>query len=212
MWIKSLRHPTRSLQSLGGSSARSLTSVRSRCNHFISATAPRQPHASSTDCATRSPYGSLRCSSLARRFALDVRFSSAHGRVRAPPHPIPVVGSRSSSDGSVGCIPSPDTDLFLDGLSMTMTNWRAVGIGFVVHIILGIIGAPIGIGPFVAGLISGFVAGYIAGGSFFNGAWHGLLGGSIGGIVLAVVLGVVVGVAGLTLGPLGGLLGGGVFV
>src|SRR5699024_2376093 len=64
MWIKSLRHPFAFAQGLLGP----LTHfVRSRFNRLLSATAPRQPHASPADCAPRSPYGSLRCSSLARR-------------------------------------------------------------------------------------------------------------------------------------------------
>ncbi|WP_199242299.1 DUF5518 domain-containing protein, partial [Halorubrum sp. SD626R] len=46
-----------------------------------------------------------------------------------------------------------------------MTNWRAVGYGFVVMIVAGLLAtfAPI-VGHVGAGLIGGFVAGYVAGG------------------------------------------------
>lgn len=95
-----------------------------------------------------------------------------------------------------------------------MTNWRAVGIGFVVMIIAGVLatGAPI-VGHIGAGIIGGLAAGYVAGGGLTSGAWHGLLAGSVAGIILTLGFAVVVGIFGLAGGPLGGALGfGGVLV
>jgi len=96
----------------------------------------------------------------------------------------------------------------------TMTNWKAVAVGFVVMVIAGALatGAPI-IGHIGAGIIGGLAAGYIAGGGLMNGAWHGLLAGSVAGIALTLIFAVVFGVIGLAGGPLGGALGfGGVLV
>ncbi|USZ69305.1 DUF5518 domain-containing protein [Halorussus salilacus] len=95
-----------------------------------------------------------------------------------------------------------------------MTNWYAVGVGFVVELLVGAIGVVLpGLGQLTAGLLGGFVAGYLAGGGFGRGAWHGLLAGALGGIVLAVVFGLAVGALGTVgLGPLGPLLGGSVFL
>jgi len=95
-----------------------------------------------------------------------------------------------------------------------MTNWNAVGVGFVVMVIAGALasGAPI-IGHIGAGIIGGLAAGYLAGGGLMSGAWHGLLAGSIAGIALTVIFALVFGVIGLAGGPLGGALGfGGVLV
>jgi len=90
-----------------------------------------------------------------------------------------------------------------------MTNWRAVGIGFVVQVLIGIFAFAIpGIGHAAAGLIGGFVAGYVAGGGLGRGAWHGLLAGAIGGIVVAIFVGAGVTVVGsVGAGPLGFLAG-----
>lgn len=63
-----------------------------------------------------------------------------------------------------------------------MTNWRAVGIGFVVELVLSVFFV-------IAGIIGGFVAGYIAGGGLGNGFWHGLLAGAIGGVIVAIIVG-----------------------
>ena len=95
-----------------------------------------------------------------------------------------------------------------------MTNWRAVGIGFVVQFVLGLIGFALpGIGHGAAGLIGGFVAGYVAEDGFFGGAWHGLLAGALGGIVLAILFGIALTVLGtIGLGPLGPLVGGATFL
>lgn len=93
-----------------------------------------------------------------------------------------------------------------------MTNWRAVGYGFLVELVIGVVGLAVpGIGQAAAGLVGGFVAGYIARGGLMSGAWHGLLAGGIGGILVAILLGLAVGVFGLPLGPIGPLLGGAVF-
>ena len=90
-----------------------------------------------------------------------------------------------------------------------MTDWRAVGVGFVVLLVVGAIGLQLPlIGQIGAGLIGGFAAGYLAGGGLGSGAWHGLLAGSITGIVLTLFLALLGGVLGLGAGPLGGFLGG----
>jgi hypothetical protein len=92
-----------------------------------------------------------------------------------------------------------------------MTNWRAVGIGFVVLLVIGIFSPLIPvIGQIGAGLIGGFVAGYLAGGDLRRGAWHGLLAGSITGVVLTAIIAVVGSliVAGPGMNPFGGFLGG----
>ncbi|WIV68225.1 DUF5518 domain-containing protein [Natrialbaceae archaeon AArc-T1-2] len=90
-----------------------------------------------------------------------------------------------------------------------MTNWRAVMIGFVVAVVIGIVGIALpGLGQLTAGLLGGFVAGYLAGGGLLSGFWHGLLAGALGGIVGGLIIAVAVGVAGLALGPVGGLLSG----
>ena len=95
-----------------------------------------------------------------------------------------------------------------------MTNWYAVGVGFIVSLVIGTVGVVVpGLGQLTAGLVGGFVAGYLAAGGVGRGAWHGLLAGSIGGIVLAIVLGLLVGAVGsLGLGPLGPIVGGSIFV
>ena len=94
-----------------------------------------------------------------------------------------------------------------------MTNWRAVLIGFVAHLVFGLVAMLLpGIGHLAAGLLGGFVAGYIAGGSLGSGAWHGLLAGSLGGIIIAGMVAFVVTVLGTVgLGPLGPFLGGATF-
>jgi hypothetical protein len=89
-----------------------------------------------------------------------------------------------------------------------MTDWRAVLTGFVVQVAVGVLGAPLGFGPLVAGLFGGFVAGWIVGGGLARGAWHGLLAGSLGGLVVALLLWflvTVVGVVGLGFGGLPGV-------
>jgi hypothetical protein len=96
-----------------------------------------------------------------------------------------------------------------------MTNWRAVGVGFVLLVVIGTAGVSVPVvGQLGAGLVGGFAAGYLAGGGPGSGAWHGLVAGSLAGLVVAVVVaffgGLVGGVAG---GPLGALVSGfGIFV
>lgn len=76
-------------------------------------------------------------------------------------------------------------------------NWRAVGIGFVVTVIIGLLGGftiPFtsvtlpALSWAVIGLIGGFVSGYLAGGGLMNGAAHGILGTTIGALVILVIL------------------------
>lgn len=94
-----------------------------------------------------------------------------------------------------------------------MVNWKAVGIGFLVEVVVGVfaIGLP-GIGHMAAGLFGGFVAGYLAGGSLLRGLWHGLLAGALGGLIIAVILGLTITLlGGIGLGPLGSFIGVSVF-
>jgi hypothetical protein len=95
-----------------------------------------------------------------------------------------------------------------------MTDWRAVGIGFLVSIVAGIVAFALPVvGHIGAGLIGGGVAGYLAESGIGSGAWHGLLAGAVGGIVLALLFGLGAGFLGsIAAGPGGGLLGAGVFV
>ncbi|AUV83194.1 hypothetical protein C2R22_17360 [Salinigranum rubrum] len=91
-----------------------------------------------------------------------------------------------------------------------MTNWRAVGVGFVLLVVIGTAGVSVpGVGQLGAGLVGGFAAGYLAGGGPGSGAWHGLVAGSLAGLVVAVVVAffgsLLGGIAG---GPLGALVGG----
>jgi hypothetical protein len=71
-----------------------------------------------------------------------------------------------------------------------MTNWRAVGIGFLIELVLSIVLVVVpGLGQLAAALIGGFAAGYVAGGGLTSGFWHGLLAGALGGILVAVIIG-----------------------
>ena len=91
-----------------------------------------------------------------------------------------------------------------------MTDWRAVGWGFLVLLVVAIFGAGIPIlGQIGAGLVGGFVAGYVGGGGLARGAWHGLLAGSITGIVFTALLALG---GGLLTGPVGPIVGGGILV
>ena len=70
-----------------------------------------------------------------------------------------------------------------------MTNWRAVGVGFVLLVVIGTAGVSVpAVGQLGAGLVGGFTAGYLAGGGPGRGAWHGLVAGSLAGLVVAVAV------------------------
>jgi len=87
-----------------------------------------------------------------------------------------------------------------------MTNWRAVGTGFLVMVLVSLVGFVVPVlGHLVAGLAGGFVAGYLADDGLLGGAWHGLLAGGLAGFLLALAIGLF----GLALGPVGALVGGG---
>ncbi|SFR50565.1 DUF5518 domain-containing protein [Halogeometricum limi] len=94
------------------------------------------------------------------------------------------------------------------------TDWRAVGVGFLLILVVGTVGLSVPvIGQIGAGLVGGFAAGYLAGGTLGNGAWNGLIAGSLSGLVLTLLLSLLGGALGLAGGPLGALLGGaGVFL
>ncbi len=93
-----------------------------------------------------------------------------------------------------------------------MTDWYAVVVGFLVELAVGVIGLLVpGIGQLAAALMGGFVAGYIAGGGLVRGTWHGLLAGALGGIALGIALGLAITLLGVSAGPIGPLLGIGVF-
>jgi hypothetical protein len=90
---------------------------------------------------------------------------------------------------------------------MVETNWRAVGIGFVVIAALGVVGAYVEqlavFGTVLGSVVGGFAAGYFAREGTANGAWNGLLAGAIGALVLVAVLvalGLAVSVVTLSLG------------
>jgi hypothetical protein len=95
-----------------------------------------------------------------------------------------------------------------------MTDWRAVGYGFVTIVVAGLFATLLpGIGHAFAGALGGFVAGYLAENGVVSGGWHGLLAGMVGGVVVAAFFAGIVTVVGtLGLGPLGALAGGAVFV
>jgi len=91
-----------------------------------------------------------------------------------------------------------------------MTNWRAVGIGFLALLVASVLGVALPLfGHAAAGLVGGFVAGVIAGGGLLRGAWHGLLAGAMAGAVWTVVLAAVGGLLGVvTADPVVGAVGG----
>jgi len=86
-----------------------------------------------------------------------------------------------------------------------MTDWRAVGIGFIVGLVI----ATVGLALPIIGQIGGFIAGYLAGGGLGSGAWHGLLAGAIGGLIIAVFVFVGASLLGLTVTePVNAVVGG----
>lgn len=95
-----------------------------------------------------------------------------------------------------------------------MVDWNAVGFGFVVGLVIGVLGLAVpGIGQIGGGLVGGFVAGYMAGGGLGRGAWHGLIAGALGGLLLAVIVGLGTLTVGLAIdAPLGVFGGAGIFV
>ena len=76
-----------------------------------------------------------------------------------------------------------------------MINWKPVAIGFVVTLILEIIGVIGFSGMFVpliisilAPVIGGLLAAYIAGGEYIDGARNGGLAGGFGSLVAAIIV------------------------
>lgn len=78
-------------------------------------------------------------------------------------------------------------------------NWRAVAIGFVVTVIVGLLSGftiPLtnmtlpALGWAVTGILGGVAAGYVAGNGVWNGAVHGALGTTIGAVIVIGIMAV----------------------
>jgi predicted Na+-dependent transporter len=77
-----------------------------------------------------------------------------------------------------------------------MTNWTGVAIGFVVTLVLEIIGVLIGflgmLGPIIvsilAPIIGGLLAAYISGGEYIDGIKNGGLAGGFGSLLAAIIV------------------------
>lgn len=96
------------------------------------------------------------------------------------------------------------------GVSGDMTDWRSVGIGFVLQVVFGIVAFAFpGIGTIIAGFLAGVISGYITRRGTTSGAWHALLSGALGGVVVAILAGIALSVVGLTFNSLIALVGGG---
>ncbi|QLG63152.1 DUF5518 domain-containing protein [Halorarum salinum] len=76
-------------------------------------------------------------------------------------------------------------------------NWRAVGIGFVVTLVVGLVvgfSIPIadvtlsGVGWAITGIIGGGAAGYVVGRGVNGGATHGVVAAALGALAVLVVL------------------------
>lgn len=94
-----------------------------------------------------------------------------------------------------------------------MTDWRSVGIGFVLQVVFGIIAfAFLGVGTVIAGFLAGLVSAYLTNDGARAGAWHSLLSGALGGIIVAIIAGIAISLLGFALGSsgLGALFGGSV--
>lgn len=94
-----------------------------------------------------------------------------------------------------------------------MTDWRSVGIGFVLQVVFGIIAfAFLGVGNVIAGFLAGLVSAYLTNDGARAGAWHSLLSGALGGIIVAIIAGIAISLLGFALGSsgLGALFGGSV--
>lgn len=78
-------------------------------------------------------------------------------------------------------------------------NWMAVGIGFIVTLILGIIGVYVGFLGLLAPIIGGLIAGYMITGNYTDGAINGGLGAGIAGFVVTLIAVLVFGGAAMAL-------------
>jgi hypothetical protein len=110
---------------------------------------------------------------------------------------------------------------------MIMVNWSAVGIGFVVTIVLEIVGIfflslDAAVSTFIgvfAPIIGGLIAAYWAGGTYQEGITNGGLAAGMGSFIAAfivlsgtslmpiIISAVISGVIGVVLGIIGGLVG-----
>lgn len=96
-----------------------------------------------------------------------------------------------------------------------MTDWRSVGIGFVLQVVFGIVAFAFpGIGTVIAGFLAGLISAYVTNHGASEGAWHSLLSGALGGIIVAILAGIAISLLGFALGSsgLGALFGGGVVI
>ena len=91
-----------------------------------------------------------------------------------------------------------------------MTDWRAIGVGFLVGLTVAVVGLALPIiGQIGGGLVGGFIAGYLAGGGLGSGAWHGLPAGAFGGLLVAVFVFVGAAFLGVTVTePVNAIVGG----
>jgi len=94
-----------------------------------------------------------------------------------------------------------------------MTDWRSVGIGFVLQVVFGILAFALpGIGTVIAGFLAGLISAYLTNNGARAGAWHSLLSGALGGTIVAILAGIAITLLGFAFGSsgLGALFGGGV--
>ncbi len=66
-------------------------------------------------------------------------------------------------------------------------NWKAVGVGLIVTLILGIILSFVGILNILAPIIGGIVAGYMLRGNYTTGAVNGGLGAAVAGFLVTLI-------------------------
>lgn len=111
-------------------------------------------------------------------------------------------------------------------MGVKMVNWSAVGIGFVVTIILEIIGAlflsmDMAVSTFVsifAPIIGGLIAAYWAGGTYKEGMINGGIAGGMGSLIAAIIFltgsltiiavnSLISFISSVILGSIGGLIG-----
>lgn len=91
----------------------------------------------------------------------------------------------------------------LKGGEKVNINWMAVGIGFIVGLVLYIIGMFVGFIGTLAPIIGGLTAAYVAGGEYMDGAVNGGLAGGIAGFIATLVIVLFFGAAAAIMGYAG---------